>query len=52
MVERLQRVIDILELVEVRRTQNHKLLAAAVEGLRAIQSEIETNDQGGESGAK
>jgi len=45
--ERLQRVIDMLELVEVRRTQNHKLLASAVDMLRAIQAEEEEREKEG-----
>lgn len=49
MEERIQRVIEMLELVEVRRTQNHKLLAGAVDALRAIQAEIaEPKKEGGE----
>lgn len=45
MKERLQRIIDMLEMVEVRRTQNHKLIAGVVDALRAIQSEIAEDEK-------
>lgn len=48
MQERIQRVIDMLELVEVRRSQNHKLLATAIDSLRAIQAEAEKEDNANE----
>lgn len=45
MGERLQRVIDMLELVEVRRAQNHKLMASAIDTIRAIQAELEQTEK-------
>lgn len=42
MQERIAKIIEMLELVEVRRSQNHKLLATAVDSLRAIREELAT----------
>ena len=49
MKERIAKIIEMLEMVEVRRTQNHKLLAAAVESLRVLQDEAaKLEREGGE----
>ncbi len=45
MPERIMKVIEMLELVEVRRLQNHKLIAAAIDSLRAIASEMQTRQE-------
>lgn len=52
MPERVQKIIDMLELVEVRRSQNHKLLAAAIDALRAIQAEAAQPEASGNKEAE
>lgn len=41
MPERIMKVIELLDLVEVRRLQNHKLIAAAIDSLRAIANDLQ-----------
>lgn len=45
MPERIAKIIEMLEMVEVRRSQNHKLIVAAVESLRVLQEEIAKKGQ-------
>ena len=44
MKEQIAKIIEMLELVEVRRTQNHKLIAGAVDALRSICQELQTRE--------
>ena len=45
MPERILKVIEMLDLVEVRRLQNYRIMAAAIDALRAIAGEMQQQAQ-------